>query len=60
VSFWFLLFLVTVGNLAVGFGLGVHFGFGPDFSRISAQMRELVAVRPKKKRRIAAAPKSAP
>jgi hypothetical protein len=39
VSF-FLLLLITIGNLALGFGLAVHFGFGPDFSRLSAQWHE--------------------
>ena len=39
VSF-FLLLLITVGNLALGFGLAVHFGFGPDFSRLAAQWHQ--------------------
>ena len=46
-SAWFLLLLVTVGNLAIGFGIGVHFGFGPDFSRLTARLRELAALRRK-------------
>jgi hypothetical protein len=49
VSFYFLLLLLTVGNLAIGFGLGVHFGFGPDFSRLAAQWRELRLLRRSKK-----------
>jgi hypothetical protein len=39
VSF-FLLLLITVGNLALGFGLAVHLGFGPDFARLAAQWEE--------------------
>jgi hypothetical protein len=27
--------LVTIGNLALGFGLAVHFGFGPDMTRLA-------------------------
>jgi hypothetical protein len=50
VSFWFLLLLVTVGNLAIGFGIGLHFGFGPDLSRVNAVLRDLVVVRRRKKR----------
>jgi hypothetical protein len=44
VSAWFLLILVTVGNLAIGFGIGVHFGFGPDLSRLTARLRQLAAL----------------
>jgi hypothetical protein len=44
VSVWFLLLFVTIGNLAIGFGIGVHFGFGPDFSRLTARLRELAAL----------------
>lgn len=40
-SFWFLFLLVTLGNLAIGFCLGVHLGFGPDFSRWIAMLRKL-------------------
>ena len=47
VSAWFLLLLVTVGNLAIGFGLGVHFGFGPDLSRLTARLRQLAELRRK-------------
>ncbi len=39
VSF-FLLLLITVGNLALGFGLAVHLGFGPDFSRLAMQWQD--------------------
>ena len=49
-SFWFLLMLVTVGNLAIGFGIGLHFGFGPDLSRLNAVLRDLATVRRRKKR----------
>jgi hypothetical protein len=44
VSF-FLLLLITVGNLALGFGLAVHLGFGPDFTRLAAKWDELRAAR---------------
>jgi hypothetical protein len=37
----FLLLMVTVGNLALGFGLAVHLGFGPDLARLSAGWDEL-------------------
>jgi hypothetical protein len=57
VSFWFLLLLVTAGNLAIGFGIGLHFGFGPDLSRLNSLLRDLVAVR-RKKKRAAAAPQT--
>jgi hypothetical protein len=36
----FLLLLITVGNLALGFGLAVHLGFGPDFTRLATQWQE--------------------
>ena len=52
-SFWFLLLLVTFGNLAIGFGIGLHFGFGPDLTRVHALVRELVAVRPRRKAKAA-------
>jgi hypothetical protein len=39
----FLLLLVTVGNLALGFGLAVHLGFGPDFARVAAWWDEFRA-----------------
>ena len=55
-SFWFLLLLVTVGNLAIGFGIGLHFGFGPDLSRLNSLLRDLVSVRRKKKRAAATLP----
>lgn len=54
-SFWFLLLLVTVGNLAIGFGIGLHFGFGPDLARLNALLRNLASVRRKKKSALAAA-----
>ena len=38
---FFLLLLVTVGNLALGFGLAVHLGFGPDMSRLAAHWDDL-------------------
>ncbi|HEX5102380.1 MAG TPA: hypothetical protein VFV87_01120 [Pirellulaceae bacterium] len=38
---FFLLLLITVGNLALGFGLAVHLGFGPDFTRLAAYWQEL-------------------
>jgi hypothetical protein len=47
VSVWFLLLLVTVGNLGIGFGIGVHFGFGPDFSRLTARLPDLTVFRRK-------------
>jgi hypothetical protein len=50
VSFWFLLLLVTAGNLAIGFGIGLHYGFGPDLARLNALLRELTSVRRKKKK----------
>jgi hypothetical protein len=37
--------MITVGNLALGFGLAVHLGFGPDFSRLAAQWEEFRAGR---------------
>jgi hypothetical protein len=40
-----LLLLITVGNLALGFGLAVHLGFGPDFTRLTAQWHEFRASR---------------
>lgn len=56
VSFWFLLLLATVGNLAIGFGIGLHFGFGPDLTRVHSLLRELVAVRRRQRKSKAAAP----
>lgn len=53
-SFWFLLLLVTVGNLAIGFGIGLHFGFGPDLTRVHALIRKLVVVRRPRKSKAAA------
>ena len=38
---FFLLLLITVGNLALGFGLAVHLGFGPDFSHVASYWNEL-------------------
>ena len=49
-SFWFLLLLVTAGNLAIGFGIGLHYGFGPDLAHLNAVLRELMTVRRKKKK----------
>ena len=37
--------LVTIGNLALGFGLAVHFGFGPDMSRLAGLGRTLLTRR---------------
>lgn len=37
--------LVTIGNLALGFGLAVHFGFGPDMTRLANWVRALLAGR---------------
>ena len=54
-SLWFLLLLVTAGNLAIGFGIGLHFGFGPDMTRFHGLMRELVAPRRVKKSKAAGA-----
>jgi hypothetical protein len=54
VSYWFLLLLVTVGNLAIGFGIGLHFGFGPDMSRVHTLVRDLVAARRTRKPKPAA------
>ena len=48
-SFWFLLLLVTAGNLAIGFGIGLHLGFGPDLTRVQLLLRELTAGRRKRK-----------
>jgi hypothetical protein len=50
VSFWFLLLLVTAGNLVIGFGIGLHYGFGPDLARLNALLRELTTVRRKKRK----------
>lgn len=54
----FLLLLITVGNLALGFGLAVHFGFGPDFSRLTAQWQAWRASRSRSKHDEAAAHQS--
>jgi hypothetical protein len=35
--------LVTIGNLALGFGLAVHFGFGPDMTRLASLGRAILA-----------------
>ncbi|MEX2176053.1 MAG: hypothetical protein WD872_16955 [Pirellulaceae bacterium] len=40
-SIMFLIMLVTVGNFALGFGLAVHLGFGPDWQRVASQWRDL-------------------
>jgi hypothetical protein len=40
-----LLLLITLGNLALGFGLAVHLGFGPDFTRLAARWHEFRAAR---------------
>jgi hypothetical protein len=37
--------LVTIGNLALGFGLAVHFGFGPDMTRLASLGQAILARR---------------
>ncbi len=39
----FLFLLITVGNLALGFGLAVHLGFGPDLSQLAEHWQHFLA-----------------
>jgi hypothetical protein len=47
---FFLLLLITVGNLALGFGLAVHLGFGPDLSQLAEQWQHFRSRLSRKKR----------
>jgi hypothetical protein len=43
--FYAFILLVTIGNLALGFGLAVHFGFGPDMTGLTNLGKTLLARR---------------